>query len=82
MGVLQQHIHNVYENDDHKLIETYFIKELQKINNDESFSYYQKGNCRLVNLPVHLIATICDLSERYSKCDVAQGNENQTSHWR
>ena len=69
------------KNDDHDPIEKLFVEELNNINNDSSLQYYRKGKKRPVRVRVHLVASICDLPERYSRCYITRGNGNHTSRW-
>ena len=79
----QQHVCSVYggKYDDHNPIETFFINDLHEINNDVYSLYRQKGNCRPDHVYVHLIATICNFPEIYSRCGITQDSGNQTSCW-
>ena len=57
------------------------IEELHDINNNNSCLYYQKGYNEGVHVRVHLVATICDFPERYSRCGITRGNGNGRSRW-
>ena len=69
------------KNDDHDCVEQLFINELNEINNDNSLSYYRKGSNQPISVRLHLVATICDLPERYSRCSITRGNGIHTSRW-
>ena len=69
------------KNQDHDCIEKAFVDELNEINNDNSLSYYRKGSNQPTSVRVHLVATLCDLPERYSRCSITRGNGNHTSRW-
>ena len=69
------------KNDNHESIEKLFYDELAEINNDEHHSYYMKSMTESINVRLHLVASICDLPERYTRCCITRGNGNNTSRW-
>ena len=69
------------KNDNHESIEKLFYDELTKINNDELNSYYMKNMIEPVNVRLYLVASICDLPERYTRCCISRSNSNHTSRW-
>ena len=69
------------KNDDHNCLEEMFINELNEINNDNLYSYYRKGSNQPISVRLHLVATLCDLLEIYTRCMITRGNGNHTSRW-
>ena len=69
------------KNDNHEPIEKLFYDELAEINNDEMNSYYMKNMTEPINVRLHLVASICDLPERYTRCCITRGNGNHTTRW-
>ena len=69
------------KNYDHDTVEKLFVEESNSINNDRSLSYYRKGFTKPVSVRLHLAASICDLPERYSRCNITRGNGNHTTRW-
>ena len=66
------------KNDNHESIEKLFYDELAEINNNELNSYHMKNMVEPVNVRLHLVASICDLPERYTCCCITCGNGNHT----
>ena len=69
------------KNDNHESIEKLFYDELAEINNNELNSYHMKNMVEPVNVRLHLVASICDLPERYTCCCITRGNGKHTSRW-
>ena len=69
------------KNDDHDPIEKRFINDLNRINNDNSQTFYKKGSKGCFSVRVHLVASLCDLPERYNRCCITRGNGSHTSRW-
>ena len=69
------------KNDNHESIEKLFYDKLAEINKDELNSYYMKNMIEPVNVRLHLVVSICDLPERYTRCSITRGNGNHTSCW-
>ena len=67
--------------DDHDCVEQLFMKELNEINNSITPSFYRKGKKKPVSVRLHLVASVCDLPERYNRCGITRGNGNHTSRW-